>query len=79
MDDENKLHEEITETINCVPLYLVPKTISDLILKKRDAVTLITIDRGFNGCFTVIIKTRDDTIPKVRRKGPMRPEGDHHD
>ena len=79
MDDENKPHEEITETINGVPLYLVPKTISDLILRKRDAVTLITIDRGFNGCFTVITKTRDDTIPKVRRKGRVHPEGNHHD
>ena len=78
MPDTNKHREDSTETIKGVPLCLVPKIIADQFVRKRDTVFQITIDREFYRCFTVIVKTRDERIPKMRRKGPGRPDGDRH-
>ena len=78
MPDTNTPHEDSTETIKGVPLCLVPKIIADQVVRKRDTVFQITINREFYRCFTVIVKTRDERIPKVRRKGPGRPDGDRH-
>ena len=78
MPDTNTPHEDSTETIKGVPLCLVPKIIADQFVRKRDTVFQIAIDREFYRCFTVIVKTRDDRIPKVRRKGPGRPDGNRH-
>ena len=78
MPDTNTPHEDSTETIKGVPLCLVPKIIADQFVRKRDTVFQIAIDREFYRCFTVIVKTRDECILKVRRKGPGRPDGDRH-
>jgi len=78
LPDTNTPHEDSTETIKGVPLCLVPKIIADQFVRKRDTVFQIAIDREFYRCFTVIVKTRDDRIPKVRRKGPGRPDGNRH-
>ena len=78
MPDLNTPHEDSTETIKGVPLCLVPKIIADQFVRKRDTVFQITIDREFYRCFTVIVKTRDERIPRVHRKDPGRPDGNHH-
>ena len=78
MPDTSTPHEISTETIKGVPLCLVPKIIADQFVRKRDTVFQIAIDREFYRCFTVIVKTRDERIPKVRRKGPGRPDGKRH-
>lgn len=79
MPGEPESHGGVTEKIEGIPLYLLPKTIADLITRKRDAVFQIIIEREFRHGYTVIIETRNEHARQEPRKGPVCPEGDGHD
>ena len=76
MPGEPESHESITEEIEGIPLYLIPKTIADLITRKRDAVFQITIARKFHHRYTVVIETRNEQARQLHQKGPVLSEGE---
>jgi hypothetical protein len=78
MPGEPESHGGVTEKIEGIPLYQLPKTIKELITRKRDAVFQIIIERKFHGGYTVIIETRNEHARQEHRKGRVRPEGDGH-
>jgi len=53
------------EQIEGIPLFLIPKIISEQIRKKQKSVFLITVERKFMHQYTVIVETRDEYDQRV--------------
>ncbi len=69
----------VTESVEGIPLYLIPKVISDQIRKKREAVFNIRIERRFNHRYTVTVLSRDECRDMVTQKEPGGlQDGEHH-
>lgn len=57
------------ETIEGIPLYLIPKIVSDQIRKKGEAVFRILVVRKFRHNYTVQIETLDGQAGNLRNNG----------
>ena len=68
----------ISEKIEGIPLYLIPKTVADLITRKRDTVFQITVEKKFYNRYTVIVETHDEHVERLHQELPARNEGDGH-
>lgn len=66
------------ERIEDIPLYLIPKTIRDLIEKKGKAIFQITAEKQFHNSFTIIVETGDNDALEEDQEDPARTEGDGH-
>lgn len=68
-----------TECVEGIPLYLIPKVISDQIKKKREAVFTISVERRFNHRYTVSVQSRDDQKnPATPPEHVVNESGEHH-
>ena len=75
MPDE-KTPAEDTEKIEGIPLYLIPKTIADLIRKKGNTVFRILVIRKFHHRYSVHIETFDEHVTQVKKNDVSREEGE---
>jgi hypothetical protein len=55
-----------TEKIEGIPLYLIPKTISDQIRQKRESVFQITVERRFHHRYRIIVETIEEHADRVK-------------
>jgi len=76
--DEEK-PEVVTEKIEGIPLYLIPKAIADLIKKKGESVFHIFVERKFHHRYTVKVETFDEHMERVKQEEPVPEEGDGND
>lgn len=55
-----------TETVEGIPLYLIPRVIAEQIKKRRETVFSIRVERRFNHRYTIIVVARaeSETITK---------------
>ena len=70
--------EVVSEKIEGIPLFLIPKIVADQIRKKGDAVFQILVERKFHHRYTVIVETLIEHTQRVNQDDPVRPEGDGH-
>jgi hypothetical protein len=70
--------EVVSEKIEGIPLFLIPKIVADQIRKKGDAVFQILVERKFHHRYTVIVETLIEHTQIVNQEDPVRPEGDGH-
>ena len=68
----------VSEKIEGIPLFLIPKIVADQIRKKGDAVFQILVERKFHHRYTVIVETLIEHTQRVNQEDPVRPEGDGH-
>ena len=68
----------VSEKIEGIPLFLIPKIVADQIRKKGDAVFQILVERKFHHRYTVIVETLIEHTQRVNKEDPVRPEGDGH-
>ena len=68
----------MTETIEGIPLYLVPKAIADQIKSKGGAVFQIQVERKFHHQYTVNVETLDEHTQRVKQNDLAGKEGDRH-
>jgi hypothetical protein len=78
MPDEEKKPAVMTEKIEGIPLYLIPKAIADQIKKKGDAVFQILVTKKFKHRYTVKVETSDEYAQRTQEEDPSRQEGDGH-
>ncbi len=57
-----------TETIDGIPLYLIPRVIAEQIKKKRETVFCIRVERRFNHRYTIVVVAREEH--ETRAKPP---------
>ena len=65
-----------TEKIEGIPLYLIPKTIADLIRKKGNTVFRILVIRKFHHRYSVHIETFDEHVTQAKKASVFREEGE---
>ena len=65
----------VTEKIEGIPLYLIPKAIAEQIKLKRESVFLIRVERRFNHRYTVIVESRDEHEERVKQEDGAGPGG----
>ena len=68
----------VTEKIEGIPLYLIPKAIAEQIKLKRESVFLIRVERRFNHRYTVIVESRDEHEERVKQEDGAGPGGAEH-
>ena len=68
----------VSEKIEGIPLFLIPKIIADQIRKRGDTVFQILVERKFHHRYTVIVETLIEHTQRVNQEDPVRPEGDGH-
>lgn len=78
MPTEEKKPAVMTEKVDGIPLYLIPKAIADLIKKKGESVFHIFVERKFHHRYTVKVETFDEHAERVKQEGPAPEEGDGH-
>jgi hypothetical protein len=78
MPGDPKSPEVVSEKIEGIPLFLIPKIVADQIRKKGDAVFQILVERKFHHRYTVIVETLIEHTQRVNQEDPVRPEGDGH-
>jgi len=66
----------ITEKIEGIPLFLIPKIIADQLRKKGDAVFRIIVMRKFHHRYTVLIETVDEETVQAQLPGAQKEDGD---
>ena len=66
------------EYIDGIPLFLIPKIISEQIRKKHESVFMIRVERKFMHQYTVIVETHDEFDMRVNTGGPSV-QNDQHD
>jgi len=49
-----------TETVEGIPLYLIPRVIAEQIKKKRETVFSIRAERRFNHRYTIVVVAREE-------------------
>jgi|EPASupsiteSAE347_1022098.scaffolds.fasta_scaffold00141_34 hypothetical protein len=55
-----------TETVEGIPLYLIPRVIAEQIKKKRETVFCIRVERRFNHRYTIVVVARDEYETKAK-------------
>ena len=78
MPEEKTDPEIMTEKIEGIPLYLIPKAIADQIKSKGGAVFQIQVERKFHHQYTVNVETLDEHAQRVKQNGLAVKEGDRH-
>ena len=78
MSDEKK-PVVMSEKIEGVPLYLIPRAIADLIKKKGEAVFQIMVERKLHHRYTVKVETFEEHAERVKQESLAPEEGDGHD
>lgn len=78
MSDEKK-PVVMSEKIEGVPLYLIPRAIADLIKKKGEAVFQIMVERKLHHRYTVKVETFEEHAERVKQEESAPEEGDGHD
>ena len=78
MPGDLKSPEVVSEKIEGIPLFLIPKIVADQIRKRGDAVFQILVERKFHHRYTVIVETLIEHTQRVNQEDPVRPEGDGH-
>ena len=78
MSEDEEKPAVTTEKVEGIPLYLIPKAISDLIKKKGESVFHIFVERKFHHRYTVKVETFDEHAERVKQEGPAPEEGDGH-
>jgi hypothetical protein len=68
----------VSEKIEGIPLFLIPKIVADQIRKRGDTVFQILVERKFHHRYTVIVETLTEHTQRVNQEDPVRPEGDGH-
>ena len=68
----------VSEKIEGIPLFLIPKIVADQIRKRGDTVFQILVERKFPHRYTVIVETLIEHTQRVNQEDPVRPEGDGH-
>ena len=58
--------------IDGIPLFLIPKIISEQIRKKHESVFMIRVERKFMHQYTVIVETHDEFDRRVSMEIPVR-------
>jgi hypothetical protein len=53
------LPETISEQIESIPLYLIPRAIADQIREKRETIASIEVRQGAGHFFTITVKTSE--------------------
>jgi len=54
-----------TETVEGIPLYLIPRVIAEQIKKKRETVFSIRVERRFNHRYTIIVVARGEQEERI--------------
>jgi hypothetical protein len=67
-----------TDTIEGIPLYLIPRVIAEQIKKRRETVYCIRVERRFNHRYTVIVVAREDHDELVKQEEGAGPWGAEH-
>lgn len=57
-----------TETVEGIPLYLIPRVIAEQIKKRRETVFSIRVERRFNHRYTVIVVAREEHEERVKQE-----------
>jgi hypothetical protein len=70
--------EITTETNDAIPLYLIPRTISDQIRSKGDSVFRILVERKFHHQYTVQVETLDDRARQLKQGESNHIEGEQN-
>jgi len=78
MPGDPKSPEVVSEKIEGIPLFLIPKIVADQIRKRGDTVFQIQVERKFHHRYTVIVETLIEHTQRVNQEDPVRPEGDGH-
>ena len=78
MPNDPEIPGVVSEKIEGIPLFLIPKIVADQIRKKGDAVFQILVERKFHHRYTVIVETLIEHTQRVNQEDPVRPEGDSH-
>ena len=55
-----------TETVEGIPLYLIPRVIAEQIKKRRETVFCIRVERRFNHRYTIVVVARDEHDERVK-------------
>lgn len=76
MPDENQEQNVTIETIDGIPLYLIPKAIAEQIKKKGNAVFQILVTRKFQHRYTVNVETSDEVARRTLEDEPADRTGD---
>lgn len=79
MSEEEEKPVVTTEKVEGIPLYLIPKAISDLIKKKGEAVFQIMVERKLHHSYTVKVETFEEHAERVKQEESATEEGDGHD
>jgi hypothetical protein len=68
----------ITETIEGIPLYLIPRIIADKLREKGEAVFRIIVLRKFRHNYTIQVETFDEPAGPVPSAGIPHKDGEQH-
>ena len=78
MPDDATSPVVISEHIEGIPLYLIPKAVADQIKKKGYSVFQIHVSRKFHHRYTVIVETFDEHSKRVNQETNTQKEGEGH-
>lgn len=58
----------VSEKVEGVPLYLIPRVIADQITKRRETVFCIRVERRFNHRYLVIVESRVGQVERGKQE-----------
>jgi len=64
----------VSEKVEGVPLYLIPRVIAEQITKRRETVFSIRVERRFNHRYIVIVESRVEHDVQVKSEDGILPE-----
>jgi len=79
MSEDEEKPAVTTEKVEGIPLYLIPRAISDLIKKKGETVFQIMVERKLHHRYTVKVETFEEHAERVKQEESAPEEGDGHD
>ena len=78
MPNDPEIPGVVSEKIEGIPLFLIPKIVADQIRKMGDAVFQILVERKFHHKYTVNVETLNEHTQRVNQEEPSQEEGDGH-
>jgi hypothetical protein len=57
-----------SETVEGIPLYLIPRVIAEQFKKRRETVYCIRVERRFNHRYTIIVVAREEHETKLQNE-----------
>jgi hypothetical protein len=58
----------VTETIEGIPLYLIPRVIAEQIKKRRETVFSLRVERRFNHRYTITVVAREERGEQAKKE-----------